>query len=61
MNTSTERLIIFLPGLYDGGAERILLNLAKGISVRGYPVDLVLARAEGSYMSQIPVSVRLMN
>jgi glycosyltransferase involved in cell wall biosynthesis len=61
MKTSKERLALFLPGLYGGGAERVILNLAKGISVRGYPVDLVLARAEGSYMSQIPDSVRLID
>lgn len=61
MKTSKERLALFLPGLYEGGAERVVLNLAKGISERGYPVDLVLARAEGPYMSQIPDSVRLID
>ena len=61
MKTSKERLALFLPGLYEGGAERIVLNLAKGISERGYAVDLVLARAEGPYMSQIPDAVRLVN
>ena len=47
MNTSKERLAIFLPGLYDGGAERTLLNLAEGIAARGFAVDLVLSLAEG--------------
>jgi glycosyltransferase involved in cell wall biosynthesis len=61
MKTSKERLAFFLPGLYEGGAERIVLNLAKGISERGYPVDLVLARAEGPYMEQIPNTVRLVD
>jgi glycosyltransferase involved in cell wall biosynthesis len=61
MKTSSERLAFFLPGLYDGGAERIVLNLTKGISERGYAVDLVLARAEGPYMSQIPAAVRLID
>ncbi|MBK7452747.1 MAG: glycosyltransferase [Anaerolineales bacterium] len=61
MKTSKERLALFLPGLYEGGAERIVLNLAKGISERGYAVDLVLARAEGPYMSQIPDAVRLVD
>lgn len=50
-----------MPGLYDGGAERTLLNLAEGIAARGYPVDLVLARAEGAYMSEIPDSVRVID
>ena len=61
MKSSQERLALFLPGLYEGGAERIFINLAKGFSDRGYPVDLVLARAEGPYMSQIPASVRLID
>jgi len=61
MNTSEERLAIFLPGLYDGGAERTLLNLAEGIDARGFAVDLVLARAEGPYMAEIPSSVRVID
>jgi glycosyltransferase involved in cell wall biosynthesis len=61
MQTSKDRLALFLPGLYEGGAERIILNLAKGISARGYAVDLVLARAEGPYMGQIPDTVRLVD
>ncbi len=50
-----------MPGLYDGGAERILLNLADGIASRGFLVDLVLARAEGPYMTEIPASVRVID
>lgn len=61
MNTPKQRIAIFLPGLYDGGAERILLNLAEGISARGYEVDLVLARVEGPYVSEIPASVRVVD
>ena len=56
-----ERLAFFLPGLYDGGAERIMLNLAKGFSARGYSVDLVLARAEGPFLDEVPASVRLID
>src|SRR5512142_3052543 len=61
MNTSAKRLAIFLPGLYDGGAERTLLNLAEGIAAKGFPVDLVLARAEGPYLSDVPESVRVVD
>jgi len=59
--TSKNRIAFFLPGLYEGGAERVFLNLAKGIADRGYPVDLVLARAEGAYMNQVPDCVRLVD
>jgi glycosyltransferase involved in cell wall biosynthesis len=61
MSASKERLAIFLPGLYDGGAERTLLNLAEGIAIRGFPVDLVLSRAEGPYMAEIPDLVRVVD
>lgn len=61
MNAPKERLAIFLPGLYDGGAERTLLNLAEGIAAKGFPVDLVLARAEGPYMAEVPRSVRVID
>jgi glycosyltransferase involved in cell wall biosynthesis len=61
VNASKERLAIFLPGLYDGGAERTLLNLAEGIALKGFPVDLVLARAEGPYMAEIPDSLRVID
>ncbi len=61
MNIMKERLAFFLPGLYEGGAERVILNLVEGISTRGYPVDLILARAEGPYMVQVPDSVRVVD
>jgi len=61
MSTSKARLAFFLPGLYEGGAERVILNLASGIAARGYPVDLVLARAEGPYMAQLPDCLRLVD
>lgn len=61
MDAAQKRLAFFLPGLYGGGAERIMLNLAKGISARGYPLDLVLARAEGPYLNQVPAEVRVVD
>ncbi len=61
MTASKARFAFFLPGLYEGGAERIILNLSGGIAAKGYPVDLVLARAEGPYMPQIPKYVRLVD
>lgn len=51
----------FLPALHGGGAERVTLNLARGLVSRGQRVDLVVAKAEGHYASQIPSGVRLIN
>ena len=43
----TERLTLFLPSLRGGGAERVMVNLARGFSERGVKVDLVLAKGGG--------------
>lgn len=56
---SQKRLAFFLPGLYGGGAERTVLNLAHGVAGQGYAVDLVLAQAEGPYLADVSESVRL--
>jgi glycosyltransferase involved in cell wall biosynthesis len=44
-----------------GGAERGALKLAEGLADRGFAVDLVLARAEGPRLAEIPPSVRLVD
>lgn len=54
----SARAALFLPGLHGGGAERVTLNLARGLLEEGYQVDLVLARASGPYMDALPVGVR---
>lgn len=45
---------IFLMDLDGGGAERVMLNLARGFAEQGLKVDLVLVKPEGPYLSQIP-------
>lgn len=57
----SERLTIFTADLRGGGAERAMVKLAGGIARRGYPVDLVLSRARGRYLSEIPGSVRIVD
>jgi glycosyltransferase involved in cell wall biosynthesis len=56
-----KKLAIFLPALYEGGAERVLLHLAEGIADNGYKVDLVLGRCFGPYMSEIPEKIHLVS
>ena len=59
-----KRLAIFLPSLAGGGAEKSMLKLAAGIAQRGYPVDLILARAEGPYkthLAGLPELVRVVD
>ena len=54
-------IAFFLPSLRGGGAERVVLNLAQGITERGLPVDLVLAAAEGTFLDQVPPAARLVD
>jgi len=56
-----EKIALYIPTLLGGGAERVMVNLARGFVDTGLSVDLVLARAEGPYLSQIPKSVRVVN
>jgi glycosyltransferase involved in cell wall biosynthesis len=44
-----------------GGAQRIMLTLAQAIAERGYLVDLVLVRAEGPNLDDVPASVRIID
>lgn len=52
-----KKISFFLPGLYGGGAERVVLNLAQGMGDRGIQVDLVLAQLEGQLIDQIPENI----
>lgn len=54
-------IAFFLPNLYGGGAERVAINLLKGMAEKDVPLDLVLADAEGPYLELVPKSVRMIN
>jgi len=54
-----KRLALFLPAMYGGGAERIMLNLAQGIASRGFKVDLVVGISDGPLLEQVPQCVNL--
>jgi glycosyltransferase involved in cell wall biosynthesis len=54
-------IAFFLPSVGGGGAERVIVNLAQGITERGYPVDLVLAAATGDLLNQLPPAIRLVD
>ncbi|MFP4572281.1 MAG: glycosyltransferase [Desulfobacterales bacterium] len=60
-DTCTKKIAIFMPSLRGGGTERIMLTLAEGFTGRGYSVDLVLAAAEGPYLSLVPENVRVVD
>lgn len=55
------RLALFLPSLRGGGAERVMVTLARGFAERGHEVDLVLVRAEGPFLGDVPDAVRVID
>jgi glycosyltransferase involved in cell wall biosynthesis len=60
-NTSLYPIAIFFHDLGIGGAERVMLQLAQGFSETGHPVDLVLARAEGPLLSEVPLGAQVID
>ena len=54
-------IAIYLPSLRGGGAERAMVTLANGFADRGLKIDLVLAQAEGPYLSEVSPGVRVVN
>jgi glycosyltransferase involved in cell wall biosynthesis len=52
---------VYLPDLAAGGAEMAMLRIAGGFADAGRSVDLVLARAEGGLMGQVPDGVRVVD
>ena len=54
-------IAIYLPSLRGGGAERAMVTLANGFADRGLKIDLVLAQAEGPYLSEVSPGVRIVD
>lgn len=60
-NTRRPGLAIILHDLNVGGAELVMLQIANGFAKKGYEVDLVVARAEGLLLSDVPDGIRVVN
>lgn len=56
-----RRIAIFLPSVRGGGAERAMTNLANAFALRRYNVDMVLASAEGPYLTDLDSTVRVVD
>ena len=50
---------ILIPSLRPGGAERAMLNLGRGLAERGIAIDLVLGKAWGPYLHDVPSTIRV--
>ena len=54
-------LAIFVPSMRGGGAERAMLKLAVALADSGVSLDLVLAKAEGPYLEDIPADLSVVD
>jgi len=54
LNSTQPRVGILLHDLRGGGAEGVMLKLARGLLDRGYAVDILLVRPGGVLMALIP-------
>lgn len=51
MKSEITKIALFLPNLNGGGAERMMLNLIKGLSDYPIRIDLVLGTLSGKYIN----------
>jgi glycosyltransferase involved in cell wall biosynthesis len=56
-----KKISVVLHDLRGGGAERMMLRIAKGMGDRGRNVDLVLVKAQGEFVRDIPNTVRVVD
>ncbi len=55
------KVVLFLPSLRGGGAEKSFLHLSMGFAQHGAETAIVLSRAEGVYISYVPQGVRVVD
>jgi len=60
-NGRRNDVALYLPNLLGGGAERVTLNLSRGLLARGLAVDLVVADLSGDLVHLIPPEVRVID
>lgn len=56
-----KKISIIIPNLDGGGAERMALNLANDWIKRGYEVDFVLLKKEGSLLNLVSSNIKIIN
>lgn len=53
------RIALYLPDLRGGGVQRMMLHMTYDFLARGHEVDLVMSRAAGDYLEQVPYEARI--
>jgi len=55
------RIAVFISSFVDGGVERMLLNLSRGLADLDHRVDFVVGKAQGRYLSLLPSECRMVD
>lgn len=55
-----RKILIVTMSLYNGGAERSLVNFLNELPENKYEVDLLLFKREGAYLKQVPSYVNIL-
>ena len=61
MSKQDSTIAFFMPGLYGGGAEDVILKLAANFSRRSVNIDLVVVKDEGELKDRVPDEVNLVD
>ncbi|MCK4386493.1 MAG: glycosyltransferase [Candidatus Pacebacteria bacterium] len=59
--TNKKRIGFFLIGLYEGGGENVILDLAKGFAEDGFDVDLLLFSRKGVLEKRIDLQINIID
>ena len=59
LTTRTLRIAFVLPDLRGGGAQRVSLQIARGLMARGHDVDLVLFDPSCHFPAELHPAARL--
>jgi glycosyltransferase involved in cell wall biosynthesis len=57
----SPKIAFFIRNLDGGGAQKVIINLIKGLVKQGIVPDLVLTKIEGPFLNLIPKGVRIIN
>ncbi len=60
MSNNRPHVAFYLYGFYDGGAERIVVNLMRSFVQKGLKIDLLVnTKTKSPYLSMLPPEVRI--
>jgi glycosyltransferase involved in cell wall biosynthesis len=58
-NQNRPHVCLFILKFGDGGVERMMVNIARGLSIIGVRVDFIVKQTEAPYLHLLPPEVRI--